>query len=128
MIPRTSAAACAAADEVELVVCAGEATASRGSLEGALDLRLDPGRQREVLDGAAGRADQVVMMLGQVLGQLEAGELPSAEHPPNDSGLFEQREVAVGRALGQSVLRIQQLGDAQRPTVCTQGGHDLPPV
>ena len=59
-------------------------------------------------------ADQVVVMVvGEVLGQLEAGELVGAGHPVDHAARLEHGEVAVGRALGQAALD-QHLGGGER--------------
>src|SRR5215471_19569234 len=91
----------AGADEVEPVVVGGEGVLARHPAERPLDLRLDPGRHGEVPDLAAGGADEVVVVPGEVLGQLVAGELVGGDDPVDDPGPLQHGEVAVGRRLGQ---------------------------
>src|SRR5205085_154269 len=57
---------------------------------------LEAGGGGEVDEGAAGGAEDVVMVAGQVLGQLEAAEVVHAGQAASDSGLAQDREVAVG--------------------------------
>ncbi len=70
---------------------------------------------REVLHAATARAHEVVVVLGQVLGQLEAGELVARDDAVHDAGALEDAEVAVGRALGQVTGGAEQLGEGDRP-------------
>ena len=50
--------------------------------------------------GAAAAAHEVVMVVsGELLDQLVAGELVAADHPVHHPHLLQEREVAVGRAL-----------------------------
>ena len=70
----------------------------------------------KVLDGPAGAADDVVMMPGELLGQLESpvvvGPGDAAEHAEVDEG----GDVPVGAALGQLGRRGEDLGDRERST------------
>jgi len=84
-----------------------ELTATRRALERSLDGRLDVGGKREVLDRAAGGADEVVMVLREVFGELVAGELSTSMDPPYDPGFFEQSEIAVRRALWKALTSDQ---------------------
>src|ERR1700704_5301096 len=72
---RWSNAALAQSDEVESVVLELEAGLLGDLGEGLVDRTFQSRRDREVTDGAAGGADQVVMVLGEVFGQLVAGPL-----------------------------------------------------
>ena len=63
-----------------------------GSLEGVAGCDVD--------DSAAARAQEVVVVLGEVLGQLEAGELVVGRDASDHPGDLEVDEVAVGGAAG----------------------------
>jgi hypothetical protein len=76
----------------------------------------------------------VVVVTGEVLGELPPGELVGADDAVHDVGLLEHDEVAVHRALRELGTVLEDLGDGerarlvderveQRPTV---GGEALP--
>ena len=72
-----------------------------GALERGLEAALHLRRDREVVDPAARRADQVVVVAHEVLGELEARALVARHDAVGDAALLEHDEVAVGRALGE---------------------------
>ena len=82
--------------------------------ERGLELLLDGGGHLEVGDVSAGRADQVVMVVRQVLGQLVAGELVRGHDAVHHARSLEHGQVPVRRALGQAGLALEQLRDRQR--------------
>ena len=102
-----SAHALAQPDEVEPVVVELEAGLLGDLDQGLVDRPLEAGRHGEVAHRTAARADQVVVVLGEVLGQLEAGPLVGRDDLLDDAGPLEDRQVAVDGALGQvgSALR-----------------------
>lgn len=57
-------------------------------------------------------------MIGEVLGQLEAGELVGGDHPVHHPAGLQDREVPVGRALGQTAV-LHDLRRGERAL----GGH-----
>ena len=60
------------------------------------------------------RADEVMMVMpGEILGQLVAGELVAADDPVDHAGLFEDGQVPVRRRLGQRPVACEQLRDRQ---------------
>ncbi len=75
--------------------------------------RLQAGRRRHVLDGAADRADQVVVVTGELLGELEAGRL-GRDDAVHDAGLLEHHKVPVHRALREAVTSLEDLGKGER--------------
>jgi regulator of sirC expression with transglutaminase-like and TPR domain len=70
------------------------------------------------------------MVLGEVLGELEAGELAVGDDAVHETGLLEHDEVPVHRALRQApaVGRLQELRDRHRPGRIRQRLHDRPSV
>jgi hypothetical protein len=83
---------------------------------------------REVLHAAAGRADEVVVVLGEVLGQLEAGELVARDDAVDHTGALEDPEVPVRRALGEVTGGPEQLGEGDRPLGLLQRLDERAPV
>jgi hypothetical protein len=69
----------------------------------------------EVLDRAAAPADQVVMVSREFLSEFEARELIAADDAVHDTDLFEQCQVPVGRALGQTGVLCDQLPGGHGP-------------
>ena len=55
----------------------------------------------------------MVVVPGEVLGELVAGEVVRAVHPVHDPRLFEDGEVAVHRALGEARTVLEDLGDGE---------------
>ena len=65
-----------------------------------MDRALDLGLDRDVVDPAAAATDEVVVVVaGDVLGQLEPGDVVRTGQSSHDTGLFEHREVPVQRGL-----------------------------
>ena len=109
-------------DEVEAVVLQDEPV-GRGDLgQAGVEAALDPGRQRDVAHLTARRADLVVVVLGQVLGQLEARPLVARCHTLHQPGFLEHGEVAVHRALRHPRPGVEDLRDGQRAVA---GGQQL---
>ena len=80
----------------------------------------------EVGDVAAGRADEVVVVVGEVLGQLVAGELVGGHDAVDDAGPLEHGEVPVGGALGQARLALEELRDRQGLVDVDEQVHQRP--
>jgi hypothetical protein len=110
------------------VVLGAEARAAGDLLRGTVHGALEAGRCGDVFDGTALDADQVMVMTGQVLGQLVARELVVGDDPPHGAGLFEHDEVAVHGALRQLGLGVEDLVDRERPGRRLQGLDDREPV
>ena len=62
---------------------------------------------------------------GEILGELETGELVVGHDAVDDSGALEQRQVAVHRRLGETVGPVEDLGDGQRPVGGSEQLHEL---
>ena len=76
----------------------------------------------QIFDPPAVRAHEMVMMPGEILGQLVARQSVARHHAVHDAGLFEHHEVAVRRALRQAVARGEHLGNRER---AGRGGEDV---
>ncbi len=68
---------------------------------------------REVLDPPAVRADEVMVVTGEILRELVARELVVRHDAVHDAGVFEHDEVAVHRALRELGAPGQDLGDRE---------------
>ena len=56
----------------------------------------------------------MVVVTGEVLGELPARELVGADDAVDDPGLLEHDEVPVGRALREPGPVVEDLGDRER--------------
>ena len=126
-IRRLSAAAVRAQPEqVELVL---------GDLV-TLFFRHRPGRLAErplqfrggvyVLHLPAGRTDEVVMVTGELLGELEATVVVGAGNPAHDADVDESGHVPIGTALGKLRCRSDDLRNRERPAGRRQCLHEHP--
>ena len=127
----------AGADHVQAVVAAYE-TVDLGHVAQVPRHRLLERRgRREVDDPPAARAQQMVVVLGDVFSQFEAPVLVVGRDPPHHTRLLEVDQVAVGGAAGQARCSLgdvldghrvpgtgQQLDDHPSPVRVTLG--DLP--
>src|SRR5712691_5921482 len=84
-----SAAPAAQAEHVHAVRPHPEPSPRRKRGGGLLHGPLEPDRSRKVLHGAAGGADEMVMVLREVLGQLVPGEAAGPDQPPDDARLLQ---------------------------------------
>ena len=99
--------------QVEAVVIDGEVELAGDLAQHAVEVAFDLGVEGEVGHVAAGRTDEVVVMFGEVLGQLVAGEVVVGDDAMDDGGLFEHGEVPVGARLREVVGELEHLGDGQ---------------
>src|SRR5262245_3031624 len=90
-----------------------ETGAACGLLHCGGDRLFDRRSRREILDAPAVRAHEMVMVLGEVLVELVAGEVVGSDDTVHDAGLFEHDEVAVHRALREPAPGGQDLGNRQ---------------
>jgi hypothetical protein len=67
-------------------------------------------------------------MFGEVLGELEAGEAVGGDDSVHHSGSFEDGEVAVGGALGELVVPLEELGQAHRAVRLVECTHEGAPI
>ncbi len=75
---------------------------------------LELGRQGDVADGSALGADQVMVMLGQCLGELKMGVIVAGHDAANHPCCFKHREIAIHRALGEVGAAIEHIEDPDR--------------
>lgn len=91
-----------------------EAEVDRQLVDRAADLALEGRAGRHVGDLAAADTEEVVVMFGEVLGQLEARELVTRRDPAHHSGALQVNEVPVGRAAGELRQAVSDVTDADR--------------
>jgi hypothetical protein len=105
----------------------GEAVPTSEPIERPIDVGFESTGDRDVLDAPARRADEVMMMLGEVLCQLVAAELVVGDDAPDDAGVLEGGEVPVHRALREP-RRGQQLGNARSWALTRKRVDEGPPL
>ena len=71
------------------------------------DGAFEAGARRDVDDLAAERAEQVVMVMREILGELESRELVVRGDASNDAGELQIREMAVGGASRHVRQRVE---------------------
>ena len=72
-----------------------EAVARRGVVDGVEELALDRGRELDVVDASATATDEVVVVAGELLGQLVARDVVDRRQPADRAALLEHGEVAI---------------------------------
>lgn len=70
----------------------------------------------------------MVIVLRQLLGQLEAGEVIAGNDAVHQLGLFKDAEVPVRRALSQITLLVEEFRKALRPAGPPQRLDQRPPA
>jgi regulator of sirC expression with transglutaminase-like and TPR domain len=107
-----------------------EAGGARDLVGGGVDRLLEPGARGHVFHHPAVRTDEVVMVLGEVLGQLVACELTVGDDAVDQPGLLEHDQVPVDGALRQAPApgRVEDFGDRHGPAGGRQRGDDRLPV
>ena len=121
------AAVGAGPQEVEAVRLGPEARRAGHVVHEVDEAAFEPRRRREVLDRAAGHADQVMVMTDELFGELEASELVGSSDAVDDAGLLEDRQIPIGGALGQIRAAGDQLGCRHRPLGADDGLDHAPP-
>jgi hypothetical protein len=84
--------------------------------ERAVDLGFERCGHRHVAHGAAAGADQVVVVLGQVLGQFVPGPLAGGDEALDQAALLQHGEVPIHRTLGEVAPPLEDVGDRERST------------
>ncbi len=80
---------------------------------GVAERLLEAGIGWDVLNHAAHRADEVMVVTDEVLGELEAGKLVVRDDAVHHTGFDEDHEVAVHAALGQPVSSVEHFRDGE---------------
>jgi hypothetical protein len=86
------------------------------SPKGPIEAGFGPGIEGEIGHVTTVRADQVVVVLGEVLGQLVAGEVVAGDDAGHGADFFQYGQVAVDAGLRKSAIGVQNLGDGERTT------------
>ncbi len=73
-------------------------------------------RRGDIDDLATGVADEVMVVTGEILGELKAPVVVGTGNPPDGLGVDQGGDVSVGRALGDGGGGRQDLGNAQGPS------------
>ena len=68
-----------------------------------------------------------MVMLGEILGELEASEVAVGEDASHHAGPLEHDEIAVERALRERRIVVEELGDAPGPVGGLEQVDDRPP-
>ena len=68
----------------------------------------------EIGHGATSGADQVMVVFGEVLGQLEPGEFIGRDNAMHNAGVFEHREVSIDRTLRKVASQFEYFGNGDR--------------
>jgi hypothetical protein len=119
-------AARAGAEHIDQVARRLETVFGRQAGELATDHVLERRRRCHIQDLTAGRADQVVVVLGQMLIQLEAREFVAGGDTPHHAGTLQVDEMAVRGAAGESGEGGGDVGDADRMAGLDEEIHDGP--
>lgn len=101
-------------DEIDAVVLGAKSDSALHLVDDVLDRSLEACRSRDVFDRTTRRTDQMMMVLGQVLGELVTSELVVRHDAMDDAGLFEHDEIPIDGALGKAAPLFQDFGDRQR--------------
>lgn len=116
----------AQAEYVEPVTLGLESRFGGQVADGARNLLLEAGREGDVSDLPAVDAQQVMMMFGEILSQLEAGELVAGGDPPDHPGGLQIGQMAIRGAARQLGQPLGDLADAHRMTRTDQQLDDCP--
>ena len=91
------------------------------------DLLFEAGGERHVDDFAAVDAQQMVVVLGKVFGQLEPGEFVVGGDPPDEPGGVQVGQVPVGGAARQAGQVLGDVFDAHGMAGADEQVDDGPP-
>jgi ABC-type Mn2+/Zn2+ transport system permease subunit len=122
---RWSGALPAGAQQLEAVGLHLEVALLPGVARGGAQRLLHRLGEGDVLDVAAHRAHEVVVVLRELLVELVACHVVGGDQPPHRPGLLEDRQVAVQRALGLARAGVDEVGDRHRPARLDQQVDEL---
>ncbi len=115
-------------EDVEPVTVGLEALVIGESLDGRCHIALEGRGGGDVNYLAAVGAQEVVVVLGELLGQLVAGEFVIGGDAPHHPGDLQVDEVAIGGAAGQIGQAISDITDADGVPGVDQEADDGPPA
>ncbi len=78
------------------------------------DRTLDGRRRREIFDPPAVRTHQMMVVLGEVFGELVTREFVAGHHAVHDTRFFEHHEVAVHGTLRETRTSREDFGNRER--------------
>lgn len=97
----------------------------RGDLvEGPGEHDLDGLGEHDVDHDAAPVADEVVMMPGEMLVELEQCVVPDVDEATHDADIGEHREAPVDRTLGEGRIGSEEVGQGDRTAGSSKELHD----
>src|SRR3990170_5688209 len=105
-----------------------EGELGRGIGEGALDRALEPCRDRDVLDGPAGSAHQVMVVRREVLRELVPRDALLGDHAADGAHLLEDREVPIHGALRQGLAPANQVRRRRRSPDASERLDEVAPL
>src|SRR5579862_9455930 len=111
-----SAAVGTHADQVEAVLDDVEVVLVRGRSRRLGQRPLEAGRRPDVGHLAARAAHEVVVVAGEVLGELEPPVVVGAGHPPGSARVQQHGDVAVRARLREARVGLEDLGDGEGAT------------
>ena len=88
--------------------------------KGRVERGLDRSPERNVLHASAPLADEVMVVLGEVLGELEMRVVGAVHKTPYHAGLLEHGKVAVGGALRKGCVARKKFREGHRRTSARQ--------
>ena len=102
---------------------------SLGNLDqGLIDRSFKIGRHREIADDPAARADQVMVMLGEFLGQFVASPFVGGDDALHYPGPLEHGQISIDRTAGQVGAMLKNFWDGEGIGRFAEQAHQLPPV
>jgi hypothetical protein len=99
-----------------------------GRRERAVDLGFERCGHCDVTHGAAAGADQVVVVLGEVLGQFVPCPLAGGYEALHESELLEHRKIPVDGALRETLSLFEDVRDRERSTCARKEVQQISPV
>jgi hypothetical protein len=116
----------AVSEDVEAVAVRLEPLFRGELVDGFGDVALEGRGRGDVDNFAAAGAEEVVVMLGEVLGQLKASELVVGGDAPHHAGDLKVDKVAVGRTARHAWKASGDVTDADRMTGSEEQVDDRP--
>lgn len=85
---------------------------------------LERRARSEIFDPSARVADQVMVMPGEFLGEFEAREVVAGDDALHDFGGFEHHQIAIGAALRELGVGVEDFGERQGTIAAGQHGQE----